>query len=114
MSSCDNACPHYNFSQMRLTWYDAASGGLNLSYFVQPGDCEPLTAQPGEPASIQMTRWLTTRREDTGRSHIATFTLGANGSGATSTGGSASVSAQARRGPLMSALTSRFGVSLRC
>lgn len=90
-ANCDNACPYYKFSQMRLTWYDAASGGLNLSYYVQPGFCEPLTPEPGEQASIQMTRWLTHRQVDTGRSHIAQFTLGANGSGVTSTGGTATI-----------------------
>jgi len=91
-TNCDNACPYFKFSQMRLTWYDAASGGLNLSYYIQPGFCAPLTPQAGAPASIQMTRWLTHRQVDTGRSHIANFTLGPNGAGATSTGGTASIS----------------------
>lgn len=92
VANCNNACPHYNFSQMRLTWYDAGAGGLNLSYFVAGGGCPALTPEAGEQATIQMTRWLTDRGVDTGRSHVAAFTLGANGAGATSTGGTASIS----------------------
>ena len=90
LPSCENACA-YNLSQMRLTWYDANSGGLNLSFFVQGGDCPVLTPQAGELGSIQMSHWLTERRQDTGRLHTTTFTLGANGSGATSNGGVASI-----------------------
>lgn len=76
---------------MRLTWYDEASGGLNLSFYVQPGDCPTLTPEAGEQVVIRMDRWLTDRRVDTGRLHLATTTLGSAGSGATNTGGSISI-----------------------
>jgi len=78
---------------MRLTWYDAASGGLNLSFYVQPGRCAPLTPDVGEVVSIRMDRWLTERRVDTGRLHEAIATLRDGGSGTTANGGTISVGA---------------------
>jgi len=91
-ASCAAACPFYNLSQMRLTWYDPASGGLNLSFYVQPGSCAALTPENGEEVSIRMDRWLTYQRVDTGRLHVATATLGGGGFVPTSTGGTLSVS----------------------
>ncbi len=93
VADCSNACPSYNLSQMRLTWYDAASGGLNLNFYVQPDGCPALTPEEGEAVTIQMSRWLTERKVDTGRLHVATAPLGANGSGTTSSGGTISVGA---------------------
>jgi len=81
-ASCDTACS-YKVSQVRMTWY----GGVNFSAVIGPGSCGALEVESGAEGTVQMTRFLTQRREDTGHSHITSWTLGGSGVGATSANG---------------------------
>jgi hypothetical protein len=68
---------------MRLLWY----GAINFSAVIRNGNCPPLTPDAGETGTVQMTDFLTARRQDTGIQHVATFVLGDNGAGVTPLGG---------------------------
>jgi hypothetical protein len=68
---------------MRMLWY----GGLSFSAAIKNGGCPPLSPEPGETGTVQMTNFVTERRQDTGHQHIASFVLGEGGAGVTSLNG---------------------------
>ena len=82
VTDCEHACP-YIISQMRLLWY----GNVNFSAVIKRGGCEALTPDPGDTGTVQMTNFVTARRQDTGHELVASFVLGNNGGGATSLNG---------------------------
>jgi len=83
---CRATCP-YSLQQVRLTWYDAASGGLNLSLFVRDGNCPAISVSSGERGSLTMNRWLTQAGRDTGRLHQISLQMDSHTAGRTSDSG---------------------------
>lgn len=84
--SCPVTC-NYSTQQVRFTWYDEASGGLNLSLGVRETICPTLSPRGGERGRITMDRWLTQAGQDTGRLHQVDFTMTSDNTGVTSDGG---------------------------
>jgi hypothetical protein len=81
-TDCEHACS-YTISQMRLLWY----GGINFSAVIKRGGCAPLTPDPGETGTVQMTKFVTAHHHDTGHDHVASFVMGDHGVGTTSSNG---------------------------
>lgn len=84
--NCPVTCT-YSTQQVRFTWYDDASGGLDLGMSVRQTACPPLSPRPGDEGRITMSRWVTERGVDTGRLHQVDFTMTSATSGETSDGG---------------------------
>lgn len=82
VTDCAHACAH-TISQMRMLWY----GALSFTAVIKNGACPPLSPDPGETGTVQMTHFITGQRQDTGHNHVASFVLGNNGAGVTSLGG---------------------------
>jgi len=66
-----------------MLWY----GGLSISAVIGRGGCDPLTPQADDAGTVQLTKFVTAQRQDTGHEHMASFILGDNGVGATSLDG---------------------------
>ena len=84
--TCRATCP-YALQQVRLTWYDAGGGGLNLSLGVRDGSCPALSPSAGDNGTIVMNRWLTQAGRDTGRLHQVSLKMDSASSGVTSDSG---------------------------
>ena len=82
VTDCEHACS-YSISQLRMLWY----GGLSFSAVIGRGSCGPLSPDPGDTGTVQMTNFVTNKKQDTGHQHMASFVLGANGVGTTSLDG---------------------------
>jgi hypothetical protein len=66
-----------------MLWY----GGLSFSAVIKSAGCDPLTPEVGESGTVQISKFLTAQRHDTGFEHRSSFVLGANGVGANSLNG---------------------------
>lgn len=74
-----------------MLWY----GNLSFTAVIKNGGCEPLSPDPGDTGTVQMTKFVTAQRQDTGHQHIASFVLGDNGVGVTSLNGTVQFSSVA-------------------
>lgn len=84
--ACRATCS-YSLSLVRFTWYDAASGGLNLSMQVRDGGCPPFVPSGGDRGQIVMDRWLTEKKVDTGLLHKVNVSMQSTIGGTTSDNG---------------------------
>ena len=66
-----------------MLWY----GGLSFTAVIKNGGCDPLTPEAGESGTVQVDKFLTAQRQDTGFRHRSTFVLGDNGVGENSLNG---------------------------
>lgn len=84
-NSCETDC-RYNFSQVRMTWYDAT--GLNFSALITPFTCPSLQPRVGSNVSIHKYDWLLFDKTRTPIDVFASFVIDGSGTAARSSNGS--------------------------